>query len=37
MLLNSRMMKIDLDQLSEEELFELNHKIVAHLRFLRQM
>ena len=30
-------MKINIDQLSEEELVELNHKIVARLRFLRQM
>jgi len=31
------MTKINIDQLSEEELVELNHKIVARLRFLRQM
>ena len=37
MLLNSGMTKVNIDQLSEEELVELNHKIVARLRFLRQM
>lgn len=37
MLLNSGMTKVNIDQLSEEELIELNHKIVARLRFLRQM
>jgi hypothetical protein len=31
------MMKVNIDQMSEEELAELNHKIVARLRFLRQM
>lgn len=31
------MPKIDIDQLSEEELIELNHKVVARLRLLRQM
>ena len=31
------MTKVNIDQLSEEELIELNHKIVARLRFLRQM
>jgi hypothetical protein len=31
------MAKINIDQLSEEELFELNHQIVARLRLLRQM
>lgn len=30
-------MKIDIDLLSEQELIDLNHKIVARLRFLRQM
>ena len=30
-------MKIDIDRLSEEELVELNHKIVSRLRFLREM
>ena len=28
------MLKIDIDSLSEKELIELNHKIVARLRFL---
>ncbi|HEX5605088.1 MAG TPA: hypothetical protein VFY96_01145 [Candidatus Binatia bacterium] len=31
------MMKIDIDQLSEEELIDLNHRIVERLRFLTQM
>lgn len=31
------MPKIDIDSLSEKELIELNHKIVARLRFLNQM
>src|SRR5713101_8123900 len=31
------MRHIDIDSLSEEELIELNHKIVARLRFLSQM
>jgi hypothetical protein len=31
------MLKIDIDSLSEKELIELNHKIVARLRFLHQM
>lgn len=30
-------MKIDIDGLSEDELIELNHKVVARLRFLGQM
>jgi len=30
-------MKIDIDQLGEEELIDLNHRIVERLRFLRQM
>lgn len=30
-------MKIDIDQLSEEELTDLNHRIVERLRFLSQM
>jgi hypothetical protein len=30
-------MKIDIKELSEDELIELNHKIVERLRFLRQM
>lgn len=30
-------MKIDIDGLSEAELIELNHKVVARLRFLREM
>ena len=29
--------KIDIDSLSEEELIDLNHRIVARLRFLSQM
>jgi hypothetical protein len=37
MLLNSGMTRVNIDQLSEEDLVELNHKIVARLRFLRQM
>ena len=31
------MLKVDIDQLSEEELIELNQKVVARLRFLREM
>jgi hypothetical protein len=31
------MHNINIDSLSEEELFELNHKIVARLRFLSSM
>ncbi len=31
------MRHIDIDSLSEEELIELNHKVVARLRFLSQM
>jgi hypothetical protein len=31
------MRKFDIDSLSEAELIELNHKIVARLRFLNQM
>jgi hypothetical protein len=31
------MSKIDIDSLSEEDLIELNHKIVARLRFLSKM
>ncbi len=31
------MAKINIDGLSEEELIELNHKIVSRLRFLREM
>ncbi len=31
------MHRIDIDSLSEEELIELNHKVVARLRFLNQM
>src|SRR5580704_11256959 len=31
------MSKFDIDSLREEELVELNHKIVARLRFLSQM
>ena len=30
-------MKIDIDQLTEAELIDLNHRIVARLRFLQQM
>jgi len=30
-------MKIDIDGLSEDELIELNHKVVARMRFLREM
>jgi hypothetical protein len=30
-------MKIDIDKLSEPELVDLNHRIVARLRFLGQM
>jgi hypothetical protein len=30
-------MKIEIDKLSEEELIDLNHKIVERLRFLNQM
>jgi hypothetical protein len=30
-------MKIDIDKLSEEELVDLNHRIVERLRFLSQM
>lgn len=30
-------MKIDIDKLSEEELIDLNNRIVEHLRFLNQM
>ena len=30
-------MKIDIDKLTEAELVDLNHKIVARLRFLRQV
>ena len=30
-------MKIDIDKLSEEELVDLNHRIVERLRFLNQM
>ena len=31
------MLKVDIDRLSEEELIELNQKVVARLRFLREM
>jgi hypothetical protein len=31
------MLPIDIDSLSEDELIELNHKVVARLRFLSQM
>jgi hypothetical protein len=30
-------MKIDIDGLNEDELIELNHKVVARLRLLREM
>jgi len=30
-------MKIDIDKLSEAELIELNHRIVARVRFLSQL
>jgi hypothetical protein len=30
-------MKIDIDKLSEEELIDLNHRVVERLRFLSQM
>jgi hypothetical protein len=30
-------MNIDIDRLSEEELIDLNHRIVERLRFLNQM
>ena len=30
-------MKIDIDKLTEEELIDLNHRIVERLRFLNQM
>jgi hypothetical protein len=30
-------MRIDIDKLSEEELIDLNHRIVELLRFLNQM
>jgi hypothetical protein len=30
-------MPIDIDQLSESELIDLNHRIVARLRFLREL
>lgn len=30
-------MTIDIDRLTESELVELNHKVVARLRFLHQM
>ena len=30
-------MNIDIDKLSEEELIDLNHRIVERLRFLNQM
>jgi hypothetical protein len=30
-------MKIDIDQFSEEELIDLNNRVVARLRFLNQM
>lgn len=30
-------MRIDIDRLSEEELIDLNHRIISRLRFLRDM
>ena len=30
-------MKIDIDKLSEPELIDLNHRIIARLRFVREM
>ena len=30
-------MKIDIDKLSEDELIDLNHRVVERLRFLEQM
>jgi hypothetical protein len=30
-------MRIDIDKLSEEELIDLNHRILERLRFLNQM
>ena len=30
-------MKIDIDKLTEEELIDLNHRVVARLQFLNQM
>jgi hypothetical protein len=33
----TKMTNFDIDSLSEEDLIELNHKIVARLRFLSQM
>ena len=30
-------MQIDIDQLTEEELVELNHRVVARLHFINQM
>jgi hypothetical protein len=30
-------MKIDIDKLSEEELIDLNHRIIERLRFLNQL
>jgi hypothetical protein len=34
---NEAAMKIDIDKLTEPELIDLNHRIVARLRFLSQM
>ncbi len=31
------MARVDIDHLSEQELIDLNHKIVSRLRFLREM
>ena len=30
-------MKVDIDQLTEPELVDLNHRVVERLRFLQQM
>jgi hypothetical protein len=32
-----RVMKTDIDKSTEEELTDLNHRVVARLRFLNQM
>ena len=33
----NRIMKIDIDKLTEQELIELNHKIVERIKFLQSM
>ena len=30
-------MKVDIDKLTEQELIDLNHRVVERLRFLNQM